>query len=77
MTKAKEPKNPGCVSSFWKGFSVYEKKMWALFYEDFKTEVSFPSELCGKKNKKQREVIAHNMALHAIWALRESIKSKE
>ena len=78
MTKAKEPKNPGCASSFWKGFSIYEKKMWALFYEDFKTEVPFPSELCGKKNKKQREAIkkqreamAHNMALQAIWAMRK------
>ena len=71
MTKAKEPKNPGCASSFWKGFSIYEKKMWALFYEDFKKEVSFPSELCGKKNQKQREAIAHNMALQAIWALRK------
>lgn len=67
MTKAKEPKNPGCAPKLWKQFSIYEKNLWTLFYKAFKSHVSFPP----KTSAKDAEVIAHNMALRAIGTLRE------
>lgn len=64
MTKAKEPKNPGCAPKIWKKFSVYEKKMWAMFYEAFKQPHNYPNQ-----NKKDMDVIAHNHACQAIWEM--------
>lgn len=72
MTKAKEPKNPGCAPKLWKRFSVYEKNLWTLFYKAFQRGEIYPDRKNGTvDSKKEREVIAHNMALHAIWTLRE------
>jgi hypothetical protein len=64
MTKAKEPKNPGCAPKIWKKFSVYEKKMWTLFYESFKQPYAYADQ-----SKQDRDTIAHNHACQAIWEM--------
>lgn len=69
MTKAKEPKNPGCAPRIWKKFSVYEKKMWTLFYEDFKEPINYIRQ--KQIDAKEREIIAHNLATQAIWTMQK------
>lgn len=69
MTKAKEPKNPGCAPRIWKKFSVYEKKMWMLFYEDFKDPINYIRQ--KQIDAKEREIIAHNLATQAIWTMQK------
>lgn len=69
MTKAKEPKNPGCASTLWKGFSDAEKVLWTILYKSFLISAYYPDELefNKKKNKKLLEAVAHNLACEAVW----------
>ena len=62
-----------CASKLWNKFSPAEQKMWSILAEKFNLEVNFPPMLTGKCLAPEREIIAHNMACQAVWAMRSII----
>jgi len=71
MTKAKEPKNMfQCEPKIWKGFTTHEKNWFNALYHTFVQEVSFPLAWSSKSHVKDREIVAHNMAVDVIYEFR-------
>ena len=61
-----------CAPKIWKKLSLYEKNLWQLFYYAFVESHNFHTGWDTKEYKKQREVTAHNLALQAVWQLKEN-----
>jgi hypothetical protein len=58
-----------CAPKIWKKYNANQKRLWNLFYAEFTEEMNYPSELWGNSSRKQREVIAHNLACGAVREL--------
>lgn len=76
MPTPKKIKKSKCSPQIWKKFSLLEQLVWNDLYAEFTLlEETFPPEWCGKKNAKNREVVAHNMACHGVWVLKSLLNS--
>lgn len=58
-----------CSSAIWKKFNEDEKAFWQLFYDAFCKMENLPTKI--KMTDEQIDVLAHNMACQAVWAMRE------
>jgi hypothetical protein len=58
-----------CAPKIWKKYNATQKRLWNLFYSEFIEEMNYPSELWGNSSRKQREIIAHNLACGAVHEL--------
>jgi hypothetical protein len=58
-----------CAPKIWKKYNANQKRLWILFYSEFIEEMNYPSELWGNSSRKQREIIAHNLACGAVREL--------
>lgn len=58
-----------CAPKIWKKYNANQKRLWNLFYSEFIEEMNYPSELWGNSSRKQREIIAHNLACGAVREL--------
>lgn len=69
--KGKKRINP-CAPKLWKKFNPAERELWMVFFQTFLKGESYP-ECIGDET---RQVIAHNLACEAIWALRDEGNKK-
>lgn len=58
-----------CSPKIWAKFNPLQRKVWTDMYESFIFEHNFPPDFEGTANKKNREVVAHNLACNVAWAI--------
>ncbi len=68
--KGVQSQKGSCAPAIWKKFSHLERLQWREFYEEFMVPMNFHADWEGKEFDEQREVTAHNLALQAVWSLR-------
>jgi len=62
------------TKEIYKKLTVMQRRWWNVFYKDFMSEHSLPPENKDfHASKEAREVIAHNHALLAVWALKDKL----
>ncbi len=64
-----------CAPAIWRKLKPEQKLWWARFYRAFNEPMNFPTGLDSEDIKTQelRRIVAHNMALLAVWEMNGDI----
>ena len=61
------------AKKLWKRFTPEQKRIWRSFYEDFVDEWGISG---SKLSRAEKDTIAHNHALMAVWAVGAAERDK-
>ena len=67
MKKSEKFKLGKCSAPIWKKFTKEKKAYWQLFYDAFWLKEALPTGV--EFTDDQMNVLAHNMACQAVWAM--------
>ncbi len=77
MTAAKS-KSPLADPGMWASFSASDKRLWRVVYRATRNAFTFPPgwDKAGRKTQALRDVVAHNVAIMAVWRKQAADKRK-